>query len=112
MNATTLITINDATDFLPRKRGKKVHVKTVTRWIVNGCRGVHLAGTKVGSTWYTTKAWLLEFARECSKRTEGTTPDGAASASQQLARRMLEERYGFYGDKEETDALPDMPKPR
>ncbi len=109
MNATNLITLSEACDLLPRKRGKKIHTKTVARWIVNGCRGVFLAGAKVGSEWFTSEAWLVEFSRKCSTR-EKTDAPGSAAASSDLAKRILAQRYGFNETKEEATALPNVPK--
>jgi len=37
-----LITLTEATRYCPRRRGRKVHVSTVFRWALRGCRGIRL----------------------------------------------------------------------
>lgn len=98
MPVTDYISVADAVDLLPRRRGKKIHVKTVVRWIVTGCRGVTLAAVRIGSCWFTTARWLDEFQRECSRRSKGIIqerPQGVARAGYHAALRQLEQRHGI-----------------
>lgn|GEM_PF-822358 len=37
-----LITLTEATRYCPRRRGRKVHVSTIFRWALRGCRGIRL----------------------------------------------------------------------
>jgi len=37
-----LKTLTEVTRYCPRRRGKKVHVSTVFRWALRGCRGIRL----------------------------------------------------------------------
>src|SRR5262245_25962210 len=55
-------TLEVAAEFFPRKKnGKKVHVRSIQRWLERGCRGVLLAGRKSGNVWYTTFAAIEQF---------------------------------------------------
>jgi len=113
MNATHLITLNDAADRLPKRQGKKIHVKTLARWIVKGCHGAKLVATKIGGVWFTCDAWLIEFQRRCSMSESGSVPEGVAIALQQQARRSLEERYGFkYGQEENQEVAGEVSRMR
>lgn len=110
MNATNLIALNDLTNLLPRRSGKKVHVKTVTRWVTKGCRGIRLEAVKIGSVWFSSESWLLDFQRQCSERTSQVkTPSVAGGAIHQMASRILKERYGFHDSTEESE-VPHLPK--
>jgi hypothetical protein len=48
-------------------------VNTVVRWIVRGCRGVHLAGYRRAGSWYSSAAAAVRFARELAEKDEGAT---------------------------------------
>jgi hypothetical protein len=76
--ASQYITLADAANLLPKNHGKKVHVRTIKRWIVNGTRGVRLAGKKIGWKWYTTAEWLREFEEACSS---GSMPNPSSASS-------------------------------
>ena len=57
-----LITLNEATKLLPRRRGqKRVHVSTLHRWASVGLRGVRLATVSVGGCRCTSRQHLSEF---------------------------------------------------
>jgi hypothetical protein len=58
----TIISLNEATDRLPRRRrGKKPHVATLYRWSQTGCRGVVLETCQVGATRCTSVEALQRF---------------------------------------------------
>ena len=60
--AEGLIGAAEATAVVPsRPSGKKLHVKTVHRWLHHGCRGVRLEGLRIGEAWYTTRPALQRF---------------------------------------------------
>jgi hypothetical protein len=61
-SAASEITQAEAANALPRKsNGRKVHVRTVQRWIEKGCRGVFLEGRRAGNVWYTTLEAIERF---------------------------------------------------
>jgi len=48
--------------WLPRRRrGRKIHVSTVFRWMQQGIRGIRLEGVKIGGTCCTSEAALKRF---------------------------------------------------
>jgi hypothetical protein len=104
MSNTTLISLTDATKLLPQRQGRKVHVMTVKRWILQGTNNVYLAAQKVGGCWYTTERWIEEFCIACTRsatRPSQRTPS-AKSESQRKAKRELERRYKFNGGATEA----------
>jgi hypothetical protein len=104
MSNTTLISLTDATNLLPQKQGRKVHVMTVKRWILRGTNNVFLAAQKVGGCWYTTERWIEEFCIACTRsatRPVQRTP-AAKRESQRKARTELERRYGRNGGATEA----------
>jgi hypothetical protein len=58
----TLLTLAEAADRLPRRRrGRKLHVSTLYRWTVSGCRGVILESIQIGATRATSAEALQRF---------------------------------------------------
>jgi hypothetical protein len=78
-NPSDLLTLSAAAKLLPHRNGRKMHVMTIKRWILRGCRGVYLKGRRVGNEWYTTAVDLAEFEVQCTARSLGVarnpTPD-------------------------------------
>lgn len=68
MFSTNDLSVADVTALLPRKQGKKVHVKTVIRWITRGCRGVKLEASKCGQNWFTSREKLEVFQQKLTER--------------------------------------------
>lgn len=60
MNDTNLLTPAQAAARLPRRNGKKLHVRTVKRWLIQG----RLEGAKKGGAWYTTVDAIRQFQAE------------------------------------------------
>jgi hypothetical protein len=60
-----MIPLTDVPDLLwmPRPRGRKIHVSTIVRWATRGRQGIRLATLKVGSRLCTTRSALLAFFR-------------------------------------------------
>lgn len=104
MSTNEYITLADATTLLPKKSGKKVHVRTVKRWIINGAHRVRLAGRKIGGQWFTTAEWLKDFEFACSQNSlpaMARTP-AEVSRSQARAKMELTRRFGFNGSQESS----------
>jgi len=58
----TLVSLREASSYLPRRRGKKVHYSTVFRWATKGARGQLLESTLIGGVRYTTLEALRRFS--------------------------------------------------
>ena len=97
------ITIAEAARSLPGRNGKRVHVLTVKRWIIKGCRGVKLAGWKRGDRWYTSLAAIEQFRQDCTAKAGRSTIqiDSPAAFAKRVAsaRESLRQR-GFYGGRQ------------
>ena len=61
-------------DHLPKKKGKKVHRSSVSRWLTKGCDGVRLRGWKAGRTWMTTPAAVRAFTAELAAKAARDAP--------------------------------------
>jgi len=91
------ISLSEAATLLPRKNGKKLHVMTIKRWIIQGCRGVRLEGRRIGNDWFTTPEALVQFQVDCTASAMVTenriTPDRRIAVS---AVRERLRKNGFY----------------
>ena len=77
-----VFTIADAPQHLPRtRRGKKVHLSTIYRWINRGVAGVRLESVRVGGGMYTSREALQRFAERCTN--PSTTPSRATPKARQ-----------------------------
>ena len=87
-----LLNLSQAAAILPTgRRGKKVHLSTIFRWILTGVNSptgrVHLEAIRVGGRWLTSMEALQSFA-------ERQTPDYSAPVPMpriSAARRRLEQ---------------------
>jgi hypothetical protein len=76
-----LITLTQAARLIPpARRGKRTHLSTILRWILDGAKApngtvVKLEGVRLGGRWLTTKQALQRFA-------EALTPDLNAERAQ------------------------------
>src|SRR5689334_22581951 len=69
--STRYITLAQAAGELPRRRrGRKIHISTLYRWTVSGCRGVKLRYSQLGATRCTTREWLSEFFDQLTAASE------------------------------------------
>lgn len=57
------IPLREVANYLPRRRGKKVHYSTIYRWAMKGARGSVLESHLVGGVRYTTPAALERFLK-------------------------------------------------
>lgn len=103
MNASKLIDLSEAANLLPRRHGRKIHVKTIKRWIIKGCRGIRLGGQKIGDVWFTSAAWMKQFHDDCTRKAspDGDRPMAVSTAASRAAEKELVRRFGF--NATETD---------
>lgn len=109
-NATEEIDLATAASLLPRRsNGKKVHVRTVQRWMERGCRGVYLAGSKAGNAWYTTRAAIEQFRAQSTARSirmpqsvPVQLPSEARRRAKKTAASLKAKGFKNYGRKNET----------
>lgn len=99
VNPSDEITLAMAAELLPRRPdGRKVHVRTIQRWIEQGCRGVYLSGRKAGNTWFTTPEAIEQFRDEqTAKRVR--SPKAPTLRDQKRMQRETRERLKAKGFK-------------
>lgn len=56
-----LIPLREVPGLLPKRDGKKIHIRTVYRWVHRGVRGKKLETIRVGGPYYTTSEALADF---------------------------------------------------
>ena len=79
------LTLAEAARALPRlRKGKKVHVSTLYRWISRGLNGVRLEAGKLGRTVVTSREALQRFSERLS------AADGLAEAAPVRLSRQAE----------------------
>ncbi|TWT67022.1 hypothetical protein Pla123a_44520 [Posidoniimonas polymericola] len=61
LHGENLIAIPDVPDYLPTRRGKKLHISTVYRWVLKGARGKVLDSAMLGGIRYTSLEALERF---------------------------------------------------
>jgi hypothetical protein len=61
VDTESLIPLSEVPKLLPTRRGKKVHISTVFRWIRSGARGKVLDTILVGGIRYTSREELFRF---------------------------------------------------
>lgn len=97
-----LIPLTEVPKLLPRRGGKKVHIKTVRRWVLKGLKGRRLRAVRVGGRYYVSKACLHEFLNPV--RDKSDTP---VSQSRAFSTRRLAERTEARRRAREIFGLPD-----
>ena len=79
-----VLTLNDATQHLPRRRGgKRPHISTLIRWSERGVRGIRLEVIRVGGTLCTSLEALQRF---CDRLTTGV--DAPAPTTRRRRREI------------------------
>lgn len=56
-----LITLGEATRYVPRRKGKRVHASSLWRWIRFGHRGILLEAIRTPAQWCTTRQAVQRF---------------------------------------------------
>jgi hypothetical protein len=89
--AEQLIALKDvpALPWLPlRRRGAKLNVSTLYRWISSGSEGVRLKAVRVGSVWCTRADWLQCFFEESAAAALRLKPPTDNAAQRQAERQL------------------------
>lgn len=68
--AETPIVLGDVPNYVPKRRGKKLHYSTAFRWATKGVRGRKLPSILVGGIRYTTLEALERFLGESPQNPE------------------------------------------
>lgn len=93
-----LIPLREVPGLLPRRDGKKIHIRTVYRWVNRGVRGKKLETIRVGGPYYTTAEALADFFGEQKSRRTGSDIDdvkkqqSTSRSSRSAARLRARER--------------------
>jgi hypothetical protein len=96
----TLVSLAQAAAMLPPgRRGSKVHLGTIMRWILDGVKRptgrVQLEAIRVGGRWLTSKEALQQFAErltaDCSQPVQWPRTPAARLRASELAAKRLEE---------------------
>ena len=88
--AETVLTLAEAAKRLPRRRrGRKIHVSTIYRWTVSGCRGIVLDHIQIGGTRCTSLTALQSFFDRLTRASE---IGGATSHSRSLVQRQRQSK--------------------
>ena len=92
-----LLPIASVVGLIPSSRpGKKLHPATIHRWILRGVRGHRLAASKIGATWYTSRAALADFIEALNGDT-GVAPQVRTQRQRQADRRRAAARLDAAG---------------
>ncbi len=95
----SLISLTEATRFLPKVNGKRISVCALWRWARRGLRGVRLDYCRVGRRICTSREALLRFFSELAELDERSFPDARSRprvlkrlpiTSKQRERALLE----------------------
>jgi hypothetical protein len=69
-----LVTLTEATKFLPRVDGKRIHISTLWRWCKKGLKGINLEYLRAGSKIMTSQEAMQRFFDECTRLDETQQP--------------------------------------
>lgn len=89
------ISLVEATELLPKRRGKTPHLYTVRRWVAKGVKSsggkvVRLRGFRVGQQWYTRLCWVREFISALTNGADGA--NGMDGCEVQQAQPTIQRR--------------------
>jgi len=100
MKAEMPIPLAEAAALLPGRKGRKLSIRTIERWIRHGHKGVHLQCVVLGRLLFTSQESLQRFSERCMQVMAGDklsplnrTPS-VARRSHERAKRTLE-KAGF-----------------
>jgi hypothetical protein len=78
------LTLKEVADYLPMRRGRKIHYSTIFRWATKGTRGRILETTLVGGIRYTTIEALERFLGNAVP----TSPSSAAVPQYEIEQAL------------------------
>lgn len=71
ISSETLLPIGQVPSLIPSSRaGKKTHISTVWRWVLNGVRGIQLESVSIGGSRYTSREAVQRFVERLSESRE------------------------------------------
>jgi len=91
LSCEEVLTLSEAAERLPKRRGKPIHISTIYRWAMTGLRGVRLETLPVGGSHCTSLEALQRFAEtlaETPRSPRGFAPRPAPSKRKQRQRRI------------------------
>lgn len=95
--------------YFPERNGRKVHIKTIRRWVLKGVRGGRkLQVELVGGRYYTRPSWCEAFIAAGNPVSEGErepliVPRMDARKEAEIKRDLAVR--GYYGAKKKREAL-------
>lgn len=81
IGAEKLVTLSEATAFLPKIHGRKIHASTLWRWSIRGIGGVHLECRRLGGRLFVSVESLDRFADQVAKVSRGKLTQGPSPAN-------------------------------
>jgi hypothetical protein len=94
IKSETLIRLAEVPNHLPKRRGRKVHIASVYRWVKAGLSGVRLETVYVGGAQFTSHEALDRFAQQLTAVKTGIVIKPATSkramAAHGAAKRKLD----------------------
>lgn len=86
IDSETLLTLQEVSQHLPARNGRRLHYSTIFRWAQRGVRGRRLETLLVGGTRFTSLEALSRFLAADSSTLETKVSDGVLEAERQLKR--------------------------
>lgn len=62
LNQEGLLSVADVPEYLQTRGGRRVHISTIYRWLIQGVSGRKLEAIKIGGQTYTSKQALARFS--------------------------------------------------
>lgn len=95
------LSLSDAIELLPKRRGKPLSVQTIIRWIKRGCRGNFLDAEMVGGCWFTSETAVRDFLNSGPKVPAKQTRSAASIAAEDKEADAYLRSVNFYGREKE-----------
>lgn len=102
LHGEQLIAVPDVPDFLPTRRGKRLHISTVYRWVLKGARGKVLDSAMLGGIRYTSLEALERFL--------GTSTAELVEVRRSARIRANLDAHGLATPKNPDRKLPGRPR--
>ena len=95
MDDLMLVTLNDASEWFPKRNGRTLGTKAIRRRIHQGKRGVRLQAVRDGGEWFTCRQWVEEFMVAVTAASLKKPTRTQARGTSAHARRILA-RFGIH----------------
>ena len=90
-----VILLREASELLPKRQGKKVHVATLYRWAKDGIRGVKLESLKVGGQACTSVEAVTRFVENTNNVPRGALQSKAICEKRRVQTMKVIEEAGL-----------------